>query len=161
MSAILTTLLGAIVPILPNAIKSIWQGKQERSDKAHEIELFKLQLQNSQAVKQLETDATTAKADSEAAALMAKEVSKMAEINATRAKIKTGIKWIDAGDAVIRLWLGVVASACLVWAIYQAWTLSAPIWKQSEIWEIIVLIICFFVGYLPSAYSQKKTFGGK
>jgi hypothetical protein len=161
MTALLTTLAGALIPAIPNWVKDLLNAKQAKAD--NDFELAKIKAAgDAEAVKAASVASFEAdKAREDSAARQAEANAKIAETNATRAAIKTGIKWIDAGDAVIRLTLGVVACAALIWAMLQAWQMTLPIWEQSPIWEIIVLIISFFVGYLPSAYTCKKVYGGK
>jgi hypothetical protein len=161
MTALLTTLAGALIPAIPNWFKDILNSKQAKADRDFELEKIKAaseaEASKAACLASFEAD----KAAAESAARQAEANAKIAETNAGRAAMKTGIKWIDAGDAAIRLTLGVVACAALIWAMLQAWTMTLPIWEQSPIWEIVVLIISFFVGYLPAAYTCKKVYGGK
>lgn len=161
LTAIATSILGAIVPALPNWLKDLAKAKQEKADRDFELEKIKLTNASAENVQAAQSQAIALKAQAEADARVAEATAKMAEINAARGALKTGIKWIDAGDAVMRLFLGTIASAALIWAMLQAWKMAMPIWEQGEIWEIIKLIIYFFVGYLPSAYSMQKVYSKK
>lgn len=150
-----------MVAYLPNAIKELFEAKAKKADNDFELEKMKTLAQVSANAEAAKAAADSDARQAEAQARIAEQNVKLSEINANRAAIRTGIKWIDAGDAVVRLAYGALSIVVLVWACWQAWVLQVKIWDEPAIWDIVQAIVYFFIGYSVSAFTCKKVYRGK
>ncbi len=85
MLTLITTLLGALIGFIPELTKMF----RDKADKAHEIELFKLQMQQTQTSNDSQRD-------------MVDIQSQAAEAVALYRTYKTGTPWVDAFNGLIR-----------------------------------------------------------
>lgn len=156
MTTILSMLLGNIVPQLGNVIKGIFDLKKDTSDKTQELELAKLQILLQEKKIDIDKETSFAKYDAETSQAISEAIIKMNEANVERSKIKTGIKWVDCIETVVRNLFGLTACGVLLIAVMQAVHLNSPIWQATALWDLVGAIVGYFVGYGTSAFTQKK-----
>lgn len=156
MIGILSTLLGSVIPQIANIFKDSFKLKQDKLDKQQEIEILKLQIEankiQSQIDKEIKADEITARVDESINAFLIEQN----KANLERSKIKTGIKWLDSMDTLIRSFIGIICSTLLAVTAYQALKFNTPLWTIAPLWGIIELAIGYYIGYHGSAMSQKK-----
>lgn len=156
MIGILSTLLGSVIPQIANLFKDGFKLKQDALDKKQELEILKLQIEankiQAQIDKEIKAEEITARIDESINNFLIEQNKS----NVERSKIKTGIKWLDSLDTLIRSFIGLVCSTLLAVTAIQALKMAVPLWTITPLWSIIELSIGFYVGYHGSAMSQKK-----
>ena len=156
ISTILSMLLGNIVPQLANGIKGIFELKQDRADKEHELAIARLQIEVQREKLNIDKEISLAQSDAQSDQAIAAALKAITESNTERSKIKTGIKWVDSLETIVRNAFGLVACAVLLFAVRQALEMQSPIWQAAPLWDLIGTIVGYYVGYGTSAFSQKK-----
>ena len=156
MIGILSTLLGSVIPQIANLFKDGFKLKQDTLDKKQELEIMKLQIEASkiqaQIDREIKSDEITARIDESINSFLTEQN----KANVERSKIKTGIKWLDSMDTIIRSFIGLICSILLAVTAVQALKMAVPLWTVAPLWSIIELSVCFYIGYHGSAMSQKK-----
>jgi len=156
MIGILSMLFGTVVPQIASLFKDAYKLKQDRLDKQQEIEIFKLQIEaqkyKQQINAEIRTEEITAKVDESINNFLIEQN----KANVERAKIKTGIKWLDSLDTLIRSFIGLICSTLLAVTAIQALNMSVQLWTIVPLWAIIELSIGYYIGFHGSAISQKK-----
>jgi len=156
ITTVLSMLLGNVVPQLGNIVKGIFNLKQDKADKNQELELAKLQLLMQEKKIDIDREVSFTKYEAETNQAISEAINNMNEANVERSKIKTGIKWVDCIETVVRNLFGLTACGVLLIAVMQAVNLNSPIWQATALWDLIGAIVGYFVGYGTSAFTQKK-----
>ena len=156
ISTIFSMLLGNVVPQLANGIKGIFELKQDRADKEHELALGRLRIELEREKLNIDKEAAFVQAEATTNQAIANIIESNNEANTKKSQAKTGIKWVDSLETIVRNAFGLVACAVMLFAVKQALEMQSPIWQAAPLWDLIGTIVGYYVGYGTSAFSQKK-----
>ena len=120
MIGILSMLFGTVVPQLANLLKDGFKLKQDKLDKQQELEIMKLQIEANKIQanidKEIKSEEITTRIDESINNFLIEQN----KANVERSKIKTGIKWLDSLDTLVRTSIGVTCCIVLNATVYQA-----------------------------------------
>lgn len=156
MIAILSTILGSVIPQIAGLFKDGFKLKQDRLDKQQEIEIMKLQIEANKIQANLDREIKSEEITSRIDESINNFLIEQNKVNLEKSKIKTGIKWLDSIDTLIRSFIGIICGSLLAITAYQAIKMTVPLWTITPLWAIIELSIGYYIGYHGSAMSQKK-----
>lgn len=156
ISTLITMILGTVVPQLATGVKSFLNLKQDRLDKEHELALARLQIEAQREKINIDREVSFAKAEAQEAESYASVIKSANEANTERAKIKSGIAWVDSLDQITRFVFALIAGFVILVSVRQAINLDSLVWQAEPLWRLIEMIVGYYVAYGTSAYSQKK-----
>lgn len=147
MLALLSMLGGGLFRLLPEVLKLF----SDKSDKKHELEMTRLQLEIDQARATQAIDIANAQASVAAAA---GQMQALSEAIKGQAQL-TGVKWVDSVNATVRpfvtYWWMILLTIHKILAVIVYFTLSTGtlkdfndnLWAEND-WNILLSILSFW-----------------